>query len=212
MTKRWPWATSRRVEQIDLGDHFVFSVERAPSDEDEGRGIRFRVRSELAGDLFEVVSVDVGFSDALIGNAELVGTPGLLDFADIAAIEVPVVPLEQQVAEKVHAYTRTYRGHRSSRTKDLVDIVLVSRHLSVNGRRLAVALELVFAARSTHDLPKALPAPPAEWMRPYAALARTVGLPVTLAEGFTEAASLLNPILSGAAAGDWEPNSRAWNA
>ena len=64
--------------------------------------------------------VDIGFSDPLGWKPETIRAPDLLAFADIEPIEVPVLPLEQHIAEKVHAYTRTYgQGHKSSRAKDL---------------------------------------------------------------------------------------------
>ena len=92
--------------------------------------MRYRVRAELAGRRFEEVMVDMGFSDPLKWKPEPIRGQDLLAFADIEPIEVPVLPLEQHVAEKVHAYTRTYsQGRRSSRAKDLVDLVLVKQFM-----------------------------------------------------------------------------------
>ena len=39
------------------------------------------------------------------------------------------------------------------------------------------ALPATFEARDTHPLPVRLPAPPADWEEPYAALAEDLGLP-----------------------------------
>ena len=56
----------------------------------------------------------------------------MLAFTDIEPIEVPMLPLEQHVAVKVHAYTRTYHGQPSSRVKELVSFVLVKRFMSLD--------------------------------------------------------------------------------
>jgi hypothetical protein len=70
--------------------------------------VRYRVRSELGGRRFEEVIVDIGFSDPLKWKPEPIRGTDLLVFAGIEQIEVPVLRLEQHVAEKVHAYSRTY--------------------------------------------------------------------------------------------------------
>jgi hypothetical protein len=57
------------------------------------------------GRRFEDVVIDIGFDDLIEHSPEIVRGPALLDFAGIEPIEIPVVSLEQHVAEKVHAYT-----------------------------------------------------------------------------------------------------------
>jgi Nucleotidyl transferase AbiEii toxin, Type IV TA system len=56
-----------------------------------------------------------------------------LDFADAHPVEIPVLRLEQHLAEKTHAYTRRYgpAAIPSSRVKDLVDIALVAATLEL---------------------------------------------------------------------------------
>jgi hypothetical protein len=112
------------VQAVDVDDFFSFAIEKgsAPGEALEDAAVRYRVRAELGGRSFDDVIVDVGFSDSLGWKPESIRTPDLLAFAEIAPIEVPILPLEQHVAEKVHAYTKTYSGGRpSSRAKDLVD-------------------------------------------------------------------------------------------
>ena len=127
---------------IELDDFFSFEVEKigAPSEELEGAAVRYRVRAELGGRRFEDVIVDIAFPDPLKWEPERIVGPDLLEFAGIKPIEVPVLPLEQHIAEKVHAYTRTYsRGRGSSRAKDLVDIVLVEQSMVLDASRLRMA-------------------------------------------------------------------------
>ncbi|MGH9893039.1 MAG: nucleotidyl transferase AbiEii/AbiGii toxin family protein, partial [bacterium] len=48
------------AQNLDLGDSFVFSLEKLGRPQDaEGDAVRYRVRSELGGRLFEEVLVDV---------------------------------------------------------------------------------------------------------------------------------------------------------
>jgi len=67
--------------------------------------------------------------------------PELLTFAGIEPAKVPALPLEQHLAEKVHAYTRRYgTGVTSTRVKDLVDIILIGSFAALDADRLAEAL------------------------------------------------------------------------
>jgi hypothetical protein len=139
----------------------------------------------------------MGFSDPLGWAPDLVRGTDLLAFADIEPVEVPVIPLEQQVAEKVHAYTRTYGDQRSNRTKDLVDLVLIKRSAALDKKRLRAALVGTFEGRRQHPLPRSLPPPPADWAVPYRKLAAEVGLETKLQAGYREAAGFLDPVLAG---------------
>lgn len=145
---------------VEFDDFFVFAIEKAGqiTEEQDGGAIRYRVRAELAARLFERVTVDIGFSDALGWQPERLQVPDLLSFAGIEPIEVPTVPIEQHIAEKVHAYTRIYGdGRQSSRVKDLVDLVLIKHAMTADAVRLRAALLGVFEARGQQALPDVLP-------------------------------------------------------
>jgi predicted nucleotidyltransferase component of viral defense system len=195
----------------DLGDFLVFSVEgRSRLGDEEVGSVRCRIRAELAGRVFENVAVDIGFSDPLGWAPEWVHGSDLLAFAGIEPVEVPVVPIEQQVAEKVHAYTRTYGGQPSSRARDLVDLVLIEQTTVLDAERLHAALSGTFDGRRLHALPASLPPPPAEWSVSYRKLASEVGLDTQLAAGHHDAAALLDPVLAGLHSGRWDPTLRRW--
>ncbi len=206
--------TLQDAARMDLHDGFVFSVERASevSDDDPG-AVRFLVRAEMAGRTFEEIRVDVAFTDPLVGRPEQVRGPGFLGFAGIAAPVIPALPLEQHVAEKVHAYTRTYgRGKLSTRSKDLIDLVLIGSFARFEAHRLRKALEEIFAARGTQALPLALPAPPSGWRTSYRRMAVEVGLDEDLLAGHRLAARLLDPVLAGTVKGTkWNPATLSWN-
>jgi hypothetical protein len=159
------------------------------------------------------VMVDVGFGDPVDYDPEMLQGPGLLGFAEIDPSEVPALPLEQHIAEKLHAYTRKYGdGKQSSRVKDLIDLVMISCEFELKAKRLLLSLKSVFDKRATHEIPTALPAPPAAWYLAYSRMANEVGLNQHVNEGYKQAQSFLDPILSGKVKDNakWDPALREW--
>ncbi len=151
------------AQAVDLGDYFTFAIERTGRLEValEGAAVRYHVAAALDGRPFEDVIVDIGFADPIATVPETLQGPDLLRFAAIAPIAVPIA---QHVAEKAHAYTRMYAGERrSSRVKDLIDLVLIRFAIAFEADRIQGALRATFAQRGTHPLPAALPLPPADW-------------------------------------------------
>lgn len=200
---------------VDLGDYFSFAIEKTDALDEmtEANAARYRVIARLAGRVFERVVVDVGFLNVLSEATDFLAGPDLLGFAGIEPVTVPVLPLELHVAEKLHAYSRTYESGSSSRVKDLVDLVLISRHHLFKAGALREALDATFARRDTHALPHSLDPPHPSWTGPYSKMAQGVNLLSELAHGHELASRFLNPVLSGEAEGGalWDPTSRTWN-
>jgi Nucleotidyl transferase AbiEii toxin, Type IV TA system len=197
----------------DAGDFFVFAIERAGVPEDRlGGSHRFRVSVSLAGRPFETFLLDVGFRAEVEQETETLHTEGLLGFAGIEPVEVDAIPLELQVAEKLHAYARTYEGGRTStRPKDLVDLALISELSYLDAAALRREIDTIFALRDTHSAPRSLPSPPTEWTAPFRRLAEEVGISPELAVGHGDAAALLDPILvDETTAGRWNPVKQCW--
>ena len=73
--------------------------------------------------------------------------------------------LSEHLAEKVHAYTRSYgtTGRPSTRPKDLIDILLIADSQSLDAVALREALKHTFETRARQALPRSLPAPPPVW-------------------------------------------------
>lgn len=199
---------------IDLGDFFSFDVRRTPALDaaTDFRAVRYTVRADLAGRRFEQFPADVAFSESSPIQAEPFLTANALEFADVATPQLPVVPLEQHVAEKLHAYTGSYGqdARESTRVKDLVDLVLIGELAELDARRLSGALAITFERRARRPLPSAVPLPSSSWARPYAALAREVGIGVDIEAGHAAAARLLDPVLRLEAEGRWDPEARRW--
>lgn len=200
---------------VSLDDFFDFEVRRTPAlDAAAGfRAVRYSVRADLAGRPFEQFPVDVALGESSPVRAEELLIANSLDFAAVASVQLPVLPLEQHVAEKLHAYTGSYgqEGRESTRVKDLVDLVLIAELTELDADSLGHALRTTFAQRARQPLPGTLPPPPADWARPYAELAREVGIVADIDLGHSSAAELLDPILGSGADGRWNPRSRHWH-
>jgi predicted nucleotidyltransferase component of viral defense system len=193
---------------LDLGDRFTFALERADEETDlPGGGQRWRVTATLAGRIFERAVIDVAFAAAPIHAPDDIATSNLLEFAGIDGIEVPALGIEQHLAEKLHAYTREYAGgRRSTRVKDLVDVVVIANTSAIDAAKLAEAITVIFGRRAEHAVPAALPQPPTEWATPWRRLARDLPAADDIDGGYGTAVALFDPILDRAVIdAAWQP-------
>ena len=195
----------------DLGDHFAFAI--AGSEElDEGDvrlAVRYRIECSVGGRPFEPLDVDVSVAPPDPWDAEPAERPGLLADVGLGPVQVLVIPLERQLAEKLHAYTRTYDGV-TTRAKDLVDFILVRQHGQVDAKRLRDAIERTFVRRATHPVPQHFPEPPLELAVAYRREAEAAGIVASLGEAHKLAREWLNPVLVGTAHGTWDPDRAQW--
>ncbi len=202
------------AQSVDLGDYFTFAIERTGQldPETESAAVRYHAAAQLAGRRFEDVTIDVGFGDPTVGDPEMVRGPALLQFADILPVEVPSLPLDQHVAEKVHAYTRSYAGSHSTRVKDLIDMVAISSLFTFQAGRLRRALEVTFSYRGTHPMPTAFPPPPSQWKTAYSRMATEVGLSPEVTVGYEQTREFLDPILADTLPSNasWDPTGHTW--
>lgn len=165
-------ALLRRAGSFDLEDWFWFEVEQSEGQAPgEFGGARFHIRSLLDGRTFEEFHIDVGIGDPVIDPIDRLQGQSLLDFAGIQSAIVPCYPITQQIAEKVHAYTRPHASGESSRVKDYVDILLLGELSTIDADRLYRAIQATFDMRKTHLLPIEIPDPPVGWSKPFQKLA-----------------------------------------
>jgi predicted nucleotidyltransferase component of viral defense system len=202
------------AQQLALDDFFTYAATRtdALADTDEFTALRFHVTAQLAGRTFEQFTLDIGFTNSIADTTDTITTSDLLAFAGIDPFELPALPLPRHLAEKLHAYTRTYgsTGRPSTRPKDLVDILLIAHSEPIDARALRTALEATFAERGRRPLPARLTPPPTAWTEPYHRLAAEVDIEPNLDAGFARAAAFLDPILAGHSGGTWEPRRQTW--
>lgn len=205
----------RAAELIDIGDYFEFTVDRSLrlDQADVADAVRYRVHAALDGRPFEGFVVDVGFGE-LVTQRDLIEALDLLAFAEIPPIRVPTLPLSQHVAEKVHAYTRSYgpQGRQSTRVRDLVDLVLMADCCVFLAGDVQAALKATFTSRGGQPLPARFPEPPAAWRPQYRKLADPVGIVAELNVAHRLVAAMLDPILGGRLPdpAGWDPVAKEW--
>jgi len=112
----------------DLGDWFVYTVRAAMMDLDAAPygGARYPIECRMDGRTFTKFHLDVGIGDVLIPPLQKIQGRDWLGFAEISVAAMRLISKEQQVAEKLHAYTLP-RSTPNSRVKDLVDLLLLAR-------------------------------------------------------------------------------------
>jgi Nucleotidyl transferase AbiEii toxin, Type IV TA system len=202
------------AQELSLDDFFTFAANRtdALDDTDDFTAVRFHLTAHLADRIFEQFLVDIGFVDSISYEPDTLQTTGLLSFAGIDPLALPVIPIPRHLAEKVHAYTRRYGedARLSTRPKDLVDILLIEGTTAIEAGALRDALNITFRERRRQALPAKLPPPPPEWANPYRRLAQSVGIDSDLDAAYRRAAALLDPVLDGTAVGSWDPQRRTW--
>lgn len=177
----------RMLAQKDLGDFFVYRIEEAQINLDNAPygGARYPVTTLLDGKLFVRFHLDLG-ADVIVTRVETVQGIDWLGFCGIPSPFVSMISIEQQFAEKLHAYTFPRMERPNTRVKDLVDMMLLVKMRSMNLDVLKEALRLIFKVRQTHPLPKKIEAPPLAWKVPYYELAKECALKLDIDEAFRE--------------------------
>ena len=117
-----------------------------------------------------------------------------LDLRRYLPLKCCLISKEQQVAEKLHAYTLP-RSTPNSRVKDLVDLLLLVRTGEVRQLELAEAVRMTFDRRKTHALPPKFDPPPESWENQFSVLASEVGLESVMEESFAEVEGFLSSTL-----------------
>jgi hypothetical protein len=183
--------------EIQLNDYFEFLVGEARENLDgapEG-GSRYPVDARMDGRGFARFHVDIGIGDEVLEPVDVLEGRDWLGFGGIAAPSFPVISREQQFSEKVHAYSLPRGDRVNTRTKDLIDMLLLIRQGKLDNSRLAGAIKATFAKRATHPIPRKLEPPPAEWGPVFEDLARECGLDVRLSAGFEAVRGFVGKIL-----------------
>lgn len=191
-------ADLQRAAIEEVGDDFDFAVVGSEELRDAGvsLAVRYELESSLGGRPFEPLQVDVTIAPPEPWDAQSLWRPGLLTGLGLDPFEVLVIPLERQVAEKLHAYTRTYQGSGTTRARDLVDLVLIREHGCVDVSLLVHGIQRVFRRRATHAIPERLPPPPAALAVAYRREARSACSVASAEEAHHLLANWLDPVLA----------------
>ncbi|MFG1926479.1 nucleotidyl transferase AbiEii/AbiGii toxin family protein [Cryptosporangium sp. NPDC048952] len=207
---------------VDLGDHLTFRLIRSmPTGHGDNQpGVETRRFVYACLDADHHTQIDTVTVDVVIGPAP-VGTPEVVEPANRLYLRRPLVthpyrlfPVADQIADKVCATMSTNYpgGERSSRVKDLVDLVVLAHSQVVNLAELRAAISAKRASCGmdpfdSFDIPTG-------WRRTYPATAK--GVPS--AQTYTAAtaahliAAFIDPALEkGSRVGVWSPDELRWS-
>jgi len=206
--------TLARAAGIDLADHFEFLIGAPRSLQGEGPegGVRFPIESRLAGRLFEPIRLDVNLSASDPRPVEALRLRNHFEFAGLPDVVVPAISSGQQLAEKLHAYTRDYATGENARAKDLYDMLVIAAQLRVPPlAELAGACQTTFALRRT-PWPPSLKPPPAAWAQPWGGFVRDYHIPfASLADAYAALVAFWTPALTTPVSSrEWDPSSWTW--
>ncbi|NGX50329.1 MAG: hypothetical protein K1060chlam2_00173 [Chlamydiae bacterium] len=177
----------RNLVKIDIKDYFTFEVGPAKMDLDNAPygGARYPVSSFIDKRLFVRFQLDVG-ADIVVDEVEHVNGADWLRYCGIETPKMRMISVEQQLAEKFHAYTLPREHRLNSRVKDLIDMLLLIQLRPINAASFGTILQKVFASRGTHALPEKVGPPPPEWLPLYETLATECGLSQKMSEAYRE--------------------------
>lgn len=161
-----------------LGDYFEFIIPPARSElaAAPGGGGVFGVTARVAGREFARFHLDIGFGDPVLGAPDRLVGDDLLAFAGIAPPVALAIPVSQHFAEKIHAYTFQWTDRENTRSRDLVDMVLLIERGNLSVGAVWCALVATFARRNGQAIPQELPPPPRAWTAEFPAMAMEAGI------------------------------------
>jgi hypothetical protein len=200
----------------DLGDHFRFEITRTTPLQEAAKGRRLDVVAYL-GARYAAFHVDVVVDTAMSGHPDWAPPLVRVDIEGLTRPRYRVFPVADHLADKLCAMLESHdtavQGRVSTRVKDLVDIALIASTQIIDGRALRIAI----VAGTTHrrlDLPAQFAVPDvAAWRSGYPKkAAEAPGVTPTFDEAVDLASRLLDPILTGAVTGSWDPAAAEWRS
>jgi hypothetical protein len=206
---------ARAAAAVDLGDWVHFEL--GPSSTIRaggGEARRIGVQAFIGGRLWTQFKIDIiAAGITLAGVPEPV--PPLIDLglSSLGRSGWLAYPIEDHVADKIHAILERTGSRPSTRYKDLVDLVAIAARcvLDADTAKRALAQE---SERRRVALPTRFEVPDRRlWSTGYAKIARAaVNLAAsTLDEALAVVCPLADPLLDGTAKGQWHPARHRWS-
>ncbi|MFA6118483.1 MAG: nucleotidyl transferase AbiEii/AbiGii toxin family protein [Parachlamydiales bacterium] len=177
----------RQLSKIDLNDFFTFEISKAQMELENAPygGARYSISSFIDKRLFVRFQLDIG-ADVIVDEIEDIDGCDWLKYCDIATPKIKMISVEQQLAEKLHAYSLPRKERVNSRVKDLIDMILLIKLKQINLSNFKLVIQKVFKTRKTHKIPQVLESPPLEWTSLYNALAAECDIKLTMLQAFEE--------------------------
>lgn len=200
---------------VDLADEFSYEVASSPAplEGPPGGGLRFVVVARLGGTELVRFKVDVSAADVVVGQFESYFSDPVLERLGFRRSRFPVYPVNQHLAEKLHALTlpRDVENTRARDLADLADLAWFIRHFTFRSDALAIACIATFERRATHPWPPVIDVPPESWSRAYAAWRADLDLDdPTPAAAASSVRRFLEPVYFGVAGLTWDPAKQEW--
>lgn len=199
-------ADLREAAARDVGDHLRFDLvsQRPGAEGDTQPGVKvsrlvFTAEDAQTGRKIGTVPVDMVIGPPPVGQVEVVEPAHRLQLGKpLPAPPYRLYPVADQIADKVCATMTVYAGgRRSSRTKDLVDLVTIARSQRVDLDQLRLAIETK-RVMSNLDQFDELTVPPgwSTFYRKLAADSPATGPVDTLAKALEITSQMVNPALA----------------
>lgn len=207
-----------RLSRTDLSDHFRFEpVKRVSAgqgmDQPTVEGQRVLFDAYCGSKKVHQIKVDLVVGSVMTAVPEEISNP-VLQIEGLEPVKFRLYPVVDHAADKLCATQARYgfMGGRSTRVRDLVDLVIFARTQDIDGTALTNAIASEWSLRHLEGTP--VFDPPPEWDVPYAAQARAVGACGTFTD-FESARELATRLLAPACAGEaegwyWDHDNLRW--
>lgn len=168
---------------------FTFERTGKPLDMTRVNTVRIDIKVRFNGSEWGTVSIDVNRGEITPTDIEMVDAFDLKrEFGLSGPDKLPCLSLHDHMAQKLHGMTLPPADGetQNERVQDAIDVLLIREHFSTPDaqRRLRLACESTFAARSAHAWPPSFN-PPEEWRRTFTAMAQDLELSITDLDGAT---------------------------
>lgn len=210
-------AALRRAATLDLGDRFAFEVGQPRQSRDD-HALTVPITAYIGAQRFDQFRVDLAppRGETPTESAEFTFVPlGIPELDEHPPI--PVIALEQQIAEKVCAIFERRGDAHSSRARDLADIAAIALQVNgIDGTAVVDALRQEAGRRAetlVDGLPTAFgldPRQAEEWRRRWSTLIRQP--PIDFDQALRTSEQFLGPVLDGQAKQKrWSAVSGYWD-
>jgi len=212
----------QEAAKLDLGDSIGFMLYDRTKPSENHAGITARFGVFVGTGRLTIISVDVVVDHVPIGNTVVAPLTPVLDVRGVEDWpDIQLYPVVDHVADKICAIVER-RGidnkRVSTRYRDLIDLVLISRNEEIDGAQLHQVLRREVLRRQGRgiaiELPQCFAVPDrVSWTSGYARAVKDVddfdGFR-TLAPAEQLAAMFIDPLLADDPPGSWQPTQQAW--
>ncbi|OBA58498.1 hypothetical protein A5780_21430 [Nocardia sp. 852002-20019_SCH5090214] len=201
-------------------DPLTFQLDRQGSEDQSGMSVMKLQATPYAGAVpFQGFPIDLTVGRELVGEIDYLAPEHAIDIPGTVARapEFACYPLADQVADKFAAMYEYRSGYPSTRWRDLVDLLLIINHCTLDAARTLAALHKQVEQRPLLEaLPQQVHSPGPRWAESYPPLAKETMLPTalhTLDAALELLGICMNPLLNqGIVEGTWQPSTRSWKS